>query len=422
MPTKCIFDLCNTVPSYNKPSEKSPIYCLQHKSPDMINVRPRHKPMCIYTNCTTTPLFNYKGEKKALYCAKHKKIDMIDVLSKYCSHEACNTKPIFNTIGEKVPLYCATHKKDGMIDVIHKMCEEPDCKKLPCYANQGEKYGKYCAKHKKDDMINVVNKRCIHDNCIKHATCNFPGIHKKLYCVSHKKDGMILVNGNYCKYENCTTTANYNFEDKKRGRYCMAHKKDGMIDVKNKRCKTHLCNTVTSNPGYEGYCFRCFIYTYPNSQLTRNYKTKETSVVSYIQTQFPNYTFQTDKKVIDGCSARRPDCLLDLGDQVIICEIDETQHNSYDCSCENKRLMELSQDIQHRPLILIRFNPDGYKNEKGENIQSCWGTDKRGICVVKKTKENEWNTRLSILKEQIEYWITNRTSKTIEVIQLFYTL
>jgi hypothetical protein len=94
MPSKCIFDLCNIVPSYNKSGEKSPIYCLQHKSPEMINVRPRHKPKCIYADCTTTPLFNCKGEK--------------------------------------IPLYCAIHKKEGMIDVIHKICEEPNCKSLPC--------------------------------------------------------------------------------------------------------------------------------------------------------------------------------------------------------------------------------------------------------------------------------------------------
>jgi hypothetical protein len=33
--------------------------------------------------------------------------------------------------------------------------------------------------------------------------------------------------------------------------------------------------------------------------------------------------------------------------------------------------MENSQDIAHRPLVVIRFNPDAYK--QGETkIQSCW--------------------------------------------------
>ena len=45
-----------------------------------------------------------------------------------------------------------------------------------------------------------------------------------------------------------------------------------------------------------------------------------------------------------------------------IVEIDENQHIEYDCSCENKRIMELSQDVGHRPIIFIRFNPDDYLN------------------------------------------------------------
>ena len=42
-------------------------------------------------------------------------------------------------------------------------------------------------------------------------------------------------------------------------------------------------------------------------------------------------------------------------------EVDENQHNNYDCSCENKRLMELAQDLGHRSMVVIRFNPDAYE-------------------------------------------------------------
>jgi hypothetical protein len=83
--------------------------------------------------------------------------------------------------------------------------------------------------------------------------------------------------------------------------------------------------------------------------------------------------------------------------------------------------MELSQDLGHRPIVFIRFNPDDY-NQNGTTITSCWGIDKKGICVVKKTKKNEWMQRLSALEEQINYWINpvNKTDKTVETIQLFY--
>jgi len=75
-----------------------------------------------------------------------------------------------------------------------------------------------------------------------------------------------------------------------------------------------------------------------------------------------------------------------LGYQIVIIEVDENQHIDYDCSCENKRIMELSQDLDHRPIVFIRFNPDEYDN-KENIISSCWGKNTKGICVVKKTKK-----------------------------------
>jgi hypothetical protein len=130
-----------------------------------------------------------------------------------------------------------------------------------------------------------------------------------------------------------------------------------------------------------------------------------------------------DKKVEDGCSKKRPDLMCDLGYQVIIVEVDENQHADYDCSCENKRIMQLSQDMGHRPIIFIRFNPDTYINSNGDKITSCWGiTPKTGILKIKNNKNDEWDERLTVLKETIEYWTNedNKTEKIIEVIQLFY--
>ena len=114
--------------------------------------------------------------------------------------------------------------------------------------------------------------------------------------------------------------------------------------------------------------------------------------------------------------------MLDLGYQVIIIEVDENQHIDYDCSCENKRLMELSQDLGHRPIIFIRFNPDDYIYQDSEKIVSCWGYNKSGISIIKKTQKKEWRERLESLKQQINYWCNpeNVTNKTIEIIQLYY--
>jgi hypothetical protein len=185
------------------------------------------------------------------------------------------------------------------------------------------------------------------------------------------------------------------------------------------------CKLSYKNKKYNNHCMRCFIYMFPDQPVTRNYKTKETAVSQFITNNFPNFTWNLDKKVEDGCSKRRPDLLCDLGYQVIIVEVDENQHTAYDCSCENKRIMQLSQDVGHRPIIFIRFNPDDYTNSNGEKITSCWTTTaKTGILKIKSNKNDEWLKRLDILKETIEYWSNpeNKTEKTVEVIQLFYTL
>ena len=219
----------------------------------------------------------------------------------------------------------------------------------------------------------------------------------------------------YCK----KAQPNFNYEGLNPN-YCIQCKKDNMIDVTHKRCKTHLCNTRPQDK-YEGYCLRCYIHNFPNKPVAKNYKTKEFAVVEFVKLWFPNFSWLADKQIKDGCSSKRPDLLLDLGYQIIIVEIDENQHNKYDCSCENKRLMELSQDLGHRSIIFIRFNPDDYINQNNERTRSCWSITKI-TGIVKIEYKKEWNNRLECLKEQINYWIQpeNKTDKTLEIIQLFY--
>ena len=159
---------------------------------------------------------------------------------------------------------------------------------------------------------------------------------------------------------------------------------------------------------------------FPDKPVIRNYKTKEKEVVDRIKEIFPEFTWIHDKRVEDGCSKRRPDLLLDLGSHIIIVEIDENKHTDYECSCENKRIMEISQDVYHRPIVFIRFNPDKYIDENGNKISSCWKLNIQGIICITKTKMDEWNNRIKCLIEQIKYWIDNPSDKLVEQIQLFY--
>ena len=184
-------------------------------------------------------------------------------------------------------------------------------------------------------------------------------------------------------------------------------------------CKSSWCHT-RAIPKYNNYCLTCCISICPEIQVSRNYKTKEKEVVDRIKEKYPDFTWIHDKKVVDGCSKRRPDLLVDMGYHIIIIEVDENKHTGYDCSCENKRLMELSQDLQHRPIVFIRFNPDSYINQNKLKISSCWRTNKLGVIQIMKTRMTEWKERINILNQQIQYWIDNKSNKTIEIIELFY--
>jgi hypothetical protein len=188
-------------------------------------------------------------------------------------------------------------------------------------------------------------------------------------------------------------------------------------------CKSEWCevqmNSI-SKAKYEGYCLHCFMHLFPDKKVMRNYKTKEKDVVDRVKETYPNFDWVHDKKVQDGCSKRRPDLLLDLGSHIIIIEIDENKHSGYDNTCENKRLMELSKDVHHRPIVFIRFNPDKYIDKEGNIIKSCWRLNKQGVMTIMKTKEEEWNCRIDKLKETIQYWIDNNSNKTVEIIELFY--
>ena len=226
---------------------------------------------------------------------------------------------------------------------------------------------------------------------------------------------------NICIEETCNITASYNYKHQKKRLYCENHKKDGMINIINKMCIS--CDLSNGNKKYDGYCCRCYMHIFPDKPISRNYKSKERAVVDFIKFKFPNQTWIWNKSIQGGCSSRQPDLLCDLGYQVIIIEIDENQHEIYSCNCENKRLMLLSQDVGHRPLIVIRFNPDEYINQEGDLIPSCWTIEnKTKILRVSSHNSQHWKNRLEVLQQHIDYWLdeTNKTNKIIEVIQLYY--
>jgi hypothetical protein len=105
---------------------------------------------------------------------------------------------------------------------------------------------------------------------------------------------------------------------------------------------------------------------------------------------------------------------------VVVVEVDEHQHVDYDC--ERRRVMEISKDLDHRPLIVIRFNPDRYTDGYGRRHKSPWTlTPKTKEPRVKVGKDKqEWESRLDRLRSEIAETILDPSKKTLRERRMFY--
>jgi len=144
--------------------------------------------------------------------------------------------------------------------------------------------------------------------------------------------------------------------------------------------------------------------------------------VKFVRECYPDKSWVFDKIIEGGCSKRRPYIVLDMGSEVLIIEVDEFQHRSYDCICENKRVMQLFDDTGSRPIVLIRFNPDKYTTMHGAVVPSCWGTtESKGLCKVKNGQRDAWGVRLATLRRCIDMvFVDGALGKTVHEICLFY--
>jgi len=411
MPSKC--DVCKQKQSYfGMPNDTVANHCGGCKLDGMINIKHRKCIVCKQKG----PCFGMPNDTVANHCGGCKLDGMVDIKRRKC--DVCKQKrPNFAMPNDTVANHCGGCKLDGMIDIKHPKCVV--CKqKRPNFAMPNDTVANHCGGCKLDGMIDIKHPKCV---VCKQKIPHFGMPNDKVanHCGGCKLDGMIDIRNPKCDV--CKQKGPcFGMPNDKVANHCGDCKLDGMINIKHRKCV--LCQDKQfSNPKYEGYCLNCFLHTFPDKPVTRNYKTKEKSVVDYIKQHFPYLDIVWDKSIKDGCSKKRPDLMIDLGYQVIFIEIDENQHQDYDCSCENKRIMELSQDVGHRPIIFIRFNPDDYKKD-GKKVSSCWSRNKLDILTISKNKKEEWDTRLKNLKDTVDYWICedNKTDRTVNMIGLYY--
>jgi hypothetical protein len=143
-------------------------------------------------------------------------------------------------------------------------------------------------------------------------------------------------------------------------------------------------------------CFRCYCVLHPDAVIPRKFKLKENYVVEALKTRFQEtVTMVIDKKVEGGCSRRRPDVSIDFGSHCLMIEIDEHHHASY--ACEEKRMMDLFEDVGFRKIVFLRFNPDSYR-QNGKVYRSPFGYTPTGIL---KLHQEEFDRRIAELVTRI---------------------
>lgn len=115
----------------------------------------------------------------------------------------------------------------------------------------------------------------------------------------------------------------------------------------------------------------------------------------------------------------RPDVFMDCLTHVVVQETNENSHSSYDCSCENKRLMQLFTDVGDRPIVFVRFNPDAYVDATGGNHATCFKYHKQtGVPIV--ASKTAWEERLRVLNDRIMFHIVNILECEVTAEHLYY--
>lgn len=100
----------------------------------------------------------------------------------------------------------------------------------------------------------------------------------------------------------------------------------------------------------------------------------------------------------------------------MVVENDEFGHKNTDC--ENKRMMQLFIDCGNRPIVFLRFNPDGYVDADDNKHSSVFYYNSQNILVV---DEDEFDSRYVVLKERIELYLTEIPDKEVTVEYLYYS-
>lgn len=339
-------DSCTSRPNYGFPGGKAE-YCSKHKLEGMKDIVSKR---CSYASCDVRPSFNFEGLKPE-FCLKHKSSNMVRVTGSICEVEGCKIRARYNYETETGPKRCTAHILDGMINFCEDQCDE--CEKRAYYAASLQDDPIKCKNHKLKNMVKVLHKE--RPKCEKcHLGASYGSLfQKKNHCFGHKLSNEFKINNPICVMEGCKEKAYFTDDGSSYPRRCETHALNNDVNIVESPCKmcglTYLLNEKT------GLCDTC-----NDVEVKKIHKVKENETLHYLQSNGVIFTIK-DSIPEYACNTYRPDAVIDLTYFILILEIDEFQHKSYQEDCEKIRMMSLHQDYGGIPVVFIRYNPDSYK-------------------------------------------------------------
>lgn len=396
-------------------------------------------------------------ERVPTHCEHHAqpRADFFEYSERLCEVQTCTKRSSFAPDRDHDAARCGTHKKDDDVNVAKKICECGKAK--PFFGPPGTRSATRCGQCKLDGDIDLYNKKCIRCE-VRQSAAIIKGREDEgmKYCLTCAAAlGFACTNGRvaYCA---CGTQSIFDIPGTavKSARFCgQCRDPSKHVDVRHDNQMCSACCNTRGTRVHDGFlwCQGCFVKTFPHIPTPRNYKTKQRNVEEFLKERFAEKITMTLDRQVErivpeasagagggsrfvheefederpcGSSGRKPDVLIDMGEWVIVVEVDEGQHkqDSYKSSCENKRIMQIFDDMGRRPTVFIRFNPDNYVDAEGNKVQSPWTVDGRTGSALHVSADNRsaWQTRLEALASAMEHAMTNRPQQDVSIVKLYY--
>lgn len=378
----CGFPECLKKPTFGREEDHRPKFCRQHALEGMVNVTAKR---CAGAGCGMYPCFNFSHTRTAKYCKAHRVEGMVDVRSKRCREFGCNMNPCFGKPESKSALYCKMHAIPGMVDIKHRRCAEEGCDVRPSFNTAGEKLPRYCRLHAKPDMVDIISKRCVAEGCTSCPGYNYITARLPMYCKVHMLPDMVDIRNARCDV--CSTRAIFGVPACKPSK-CAKHVVKGMIRYPNKRCSVWRCMRIGTHESNSDRfcethappdsknlalrpCESCNLEDVLVNGKCDSCDPERARVVQHLKEEQVRRLLEREgipfvhDKIMEttACGLERPDFLIDCGSHLVIVEVDENQHDTYACSCEITRMINLAQ-IGGMPMTFVRFNPDVYVSKR----------------------------------------------------------